>query len=49
MKLVGIVGFIVEDLYNCKLMIFMVNCFNNIVDIEVVLIKDVLMFFEDDD
>lgn len=49
MKLVGIVGSIAEDSYNRKLMTFMANRFNNIADIEVVSIKDVPMFSEDDD
>lgn len=49
MKLVGIVGSIAEDSYNRKLMTFMANRFNNIADIEVVSIKDVPIFSEDDD
>ena len=44
MKLVGIVGSIAEDSYNRKLMTFMANRFNNIADIEVVSIKDCLLY-----
>jgi NAD(P)H-dependent FMN reductase len=49
MKLVGIVGSIAEDSYNRKLMTFIANRFNNLADIEVVSIKDVPMFSEDND
>lgn len=49
MKLVGIVGSIAEDSYNRKLMMYMANHFRNYADIEVVDIKDVPMFNEDQD
>ncbi len=49
MKLVGIVGSIAEDSYNRKLMMYIANRFNNLADIEVLSIKDVPMFSEDDD
>lgn len=49
MKLVGIVGSIAADSYNRKLMLYMANRFNNVADIEVLSIKDVPMFNEDDD
>lgn len=49
MKLVGLVGSIAADSYNRKLMTFIANRFNNLADIELLSIKDVPMFSEDDD
>ena len=49
MKLVGIVGSIAEESYNQKLMMFIANRFNNLADIEILSLKDVPMFSEDND
>lgn len=49
MKLVGLVGSIADDSYNRKLMTFIANRFNNLVDLELLSIKDVPMFSEDND
>ncbi|MBM6754624.1 NAD(P)H-dependent oxidoreductase [Lactobacillus alvi] len=49
MKLVGIVGSIAEESYNRKLMMFIANRFNNLADIEILSLKDVPMFSEDND
>ena len=49
MKFVGIVGSIADDSYNLKLMRFIANHYRELADIEILDIRDVPMFCEDQD